>query len=210
MRIFGAGPSCSVSHSVGAASSSPSVSRPVISAITVGGSAAGSRILRPRLATVPSSASSRRICLSSTRSAFFKPNSRAISRVPILPGFARMKATMASRLGKPLSCFLFTYPRALPALFFAGGLDALAFAPDARMLAERLAGVGAETTAARTLGNFFGDQCHRAVEADVEHLVAGFEARIGLLVAHERAEAADTGGDRLAGFRMLADLARQR
>src|SRR3954452_22170329 len=66
------------------------------------------------------------IRFSSTRSAFLRPNSRAISRVPILPGFARMKATMASRAGKPLSCLLFTYPRALPALFFAGVLGAAA------------------------------------------------------------------------------------
>src|SRR4051812_29888685 len=125
MRIFGAGPFSSVSHSMGVASSSPSVSRPVMSATTVGGSAAGSWILRPRLAIAPSSASSRKMRFSSTRSAFFRPNSRAISRVPILPGFARMKATMASRPGKPLSCFLFTYPRALPALFFAGVLGAV-------------------------------------------------------------------------------------
>src|SRR6186713_2053488 len=68
---------------------------------------------------------------SSTRSAFFRPNSRAISRVPILPGFARTKATMASRLGKPLSYLRFTYPRALPALFFAGVLGAVGgFAAD--------------------------------------------------------------------------------
>ena len=33
---------------------------------------------------------------------------------------------MASRLGKPWSCFFFTYPRALPALFLAGVLDGLA------------------------------------------------------------------------------------
>src|SRR4051794_18067340 len=53
-----------------------------------------------------------------------------------------MKATMASRLGKPLSCFLFTYPRALPALFFAGGLDAAGFAADV---------LAAEATGARAL-----------------------------------------------------------
>src|SRR5260370_34908799 len=80
---------------------------------------------------------------SSTRSAFFRPNSRAISRVPmLLPGFARIKATMASRPGKPLSCFLFTYPRALPALFFAGGLDAAGLAADV---------LAAEATGARAL-----------------------------------------------------------
>ena len=36
-----------------------------------------------------------------------------------------MKATMVSRPGKPWSCFVFTYPRALPALFFAGVLGAV-------------------------------------------------------------------------------------
>src|SRR5207245_929061 len=116
---------------------------PVMSATTVGGRVAGSWIFRPRLATVPSSVSSRRMRFSSTRSAFFRPNSRAISRVPILPGFARIKATMASRLGKPLSCFLFTYPRALPALFFAGVLGAVAgFAADV---------LAADATGARAL-----------------------------------------------------------
>src|ERR1700692_4670221 len=68
---------------------------------------------------------------SSARSAFFRPNSRAISRVPmILPGFARIKATMASRLGKTLSRRWATrsasYPLALPALFLATGLVVLA------------------------------------------------------------------------------------
>src|SRR6195952_1254758 len=53
-----------------------------------------------------------------------------------------MKATMASRLGKPLSCLLFTYPRALPALFFAGGLVAAGFAADV---------LAAEATGARAL-----------------------------------------------------------
>ena len=79
-----------------------------------------------------------------------------------------------------------------------------------RMIAERLAGIGAETAAARALGDLLGDQRHRAIEPDVEHLVAGLEAGIGLLMAHERPEAAEAGRDRLAGLRMLADLARQR
>ena len=78
------------------------------------------------------------------------------------------------------------------------------------MLAERLARIGAEATAARPLGDLLRDQRHRAIEADVEHLIAGFQARIGLFVTHERAEAADAGGDRLAGFRMFSDFARQR
>ena len=106
MRIFGGSPLSTSSHSAGVAINSPSLSRPVMSAITVGGRAAGSLIFLPRLVIVPSSASSRRMRFSSTRSAFLRPNSRAISRVPTFPGCARMKATMASRLGKPLSrCF---------------------------------------------------------------------------------------------------------
>jgi hypothetical protein len=57
-----------------------------------------------------------------------------------------MKATIASRAGKPLSCFLFTYPRALPALFFAGVLEAGAgFATD--VFAEEATGARALLTA---------------------------------------------------------------
>src|SRR6266850_2201394 len=89
-------------------------------------SAAGSWICLPRLAMVPSSASSRRIRFSSMRSAFLRPNSRAISRVPIFPGCARIKATIASRSGKTLSRCFATYPLALPALFLATGFVVLA------------------------------------------------------------------------------------
>ena len=64
-------------------------------------------------------------------------------------------------------------------------------AAERRMIAQRLAGIGAEAAAARALGDLLRDQRHRAVEADVEHLVAGLEAGIGLLVLHERPEAAD-------------------
>src|SRR3954471_2542263 len=60
------------------------------------------------------------------RSAFFSPNSRAISRVPTFPGDPRMKATMASRAGKTLSRCFATYPLALPALFLATGFAGLA------------------------------------------------------------------------------------
>ena len=126
MRIFGGAPLSTSSHSVGVAINSPSASRPLISAITVAGRVAGSAIFLPRFSITPSSASSRRMRFSSARSAFFRPNSRAISRVPTLPGCARTKATMASRAGKPLSRCFATYPRALPALFFAGALAALA------------------------------------------------------------------------------------
>src|SRR5438309_10263484 len=143
MLILGGSPFSTSSHSVGVAVNSPSLSRPVMSAIMVAGRLAVSLIFLPRLAITPSSASSRRMRFNSTRSAFFRPNSRAISRVPILAGFARIKATMASRPGKPLSCFLFTYPRALPALFFAGVLGAVAgFAADV---------LAADATGARAL-----------------------------------------------------------
>ena len=105
----------------GVAINSPSLSRPVMSAITVGGSAAGSCSLRPRLAIVPSSASSRRMRFSSTRSAFFRPNSRAISRVPTLPGLRADEGDDGVPGRKAMvALFRFTYPRALPALFFAG------------------------------------------------------------------------------------------
>src|SRR5882672_7549415 len=79
-----------------------------------------------------------------------------------------------------------------------------------RMLAQRLAGIGAEAAAARAFQNLLGNQRDRPVEPDIEHFVAGLEAGIGFLVAHERAEAAKTRRDRLAGLRMPADLARQR
>src|SRR5215831_12573680 len=108
MRIFGGSPPSASSHSAGVAISSPSASRPVMSAITVTGSVAVSATFLPRFAIVPCSARSRSMRFSSTRSAFFRPNSRAISLVPTLPGFARMKATMASLPGKPLSRVRFT------------------------------------------------------------------------------------------------------
>src|ERR1700730_1161395 len=106
MRIFGGSPLSTSSHSAGVAINSPSLSRPVISAITVAGSTAGSPTFLPRCSIAPWSASSRRIRFSSARSAFFRPNSREISRVPTWPGCARMKATMASGSGKTSSrCF---------------------------------------------------------------------------------------------------------
>jgi len=108
MRIFGGSPLSTSSHSAGEAISSPSLSRPVMSASSVGGRLSGSEILRRFFLTMPSSASSRSMRLSSARSAFFRPNSRAISRVPTFPGFALMKATMAFRSGKPWSCLRFT------------------------------------------------------------------------------------------------------
>src|SRR6202163_426913 len=316
MRIFGGSPLSTSSHSVGVAINSPSLSRPVMSAIIVAGSAAVSLIFLPRLAITPSSESSRRMRFNSARSAFFRPNSRAISRVPTFPGWARRKATMASGLGKTLSpCFAtlsaclanallsrrlgglgggrFAHPRhrcarlaggfgfRLGRGFFrdrlfdrlrwlcicfrlgwfrrlgllgaplrlgaafghafvdqrdrfrqrdgvrrlvardrgvdaAGGdIGAIASVLDrdaakGRMIAQGFSGIGAKTTSARAFRNFFGNQRDGPVQSDVEHLVAGLQAGIGFLMAHERAEAAEARGDRLPGFRMPADLARQR
>src|SRR5258708_38074186 len=78
-----------------------------------------------------------------------------------------------------------------------------------RMLAQRLAGIGAEAAAARAFQNLFGNQRDRPVEPDIEYLVAGLEAGIGFLGAHERTETAKTRRDRLARLRMPADFARQ-
>src|ERR1700730_14792237 len=121
MRIFGGSPFSTSSHSVGVAINSPSLSRPVMSAITVAGRAASSLIFLPRFSIVPWSASSRRMRLSSTRSAFFRPNSRAISRVPTFPGCARMKATRASRSGKTLSRCFATLSACLAGALLGGG-----------------------------------------------------------------------------------------
>src|SRR5258707_450714 len=78
------------------------------------------------------------------------------------------------------------------------------------MIAQGLAGIGPEAPAAWAFCNVFSNQRHGTIEADVEHLVAGLEAGIGFLVADERAEAAEARGDRLAGLRMFSDFARQR
>ena len=48
------------------------------------------------------------------------------------------------------------------------------------MLTERLARIGAEASSPRTLGDLLRDQGHRAVEADVEDVVAGLQAGVGL------------------------------
>src|ERR1700722_20286331 len=79
-----------------------------------------------------------------------------------------------------------------------------------RVLAARAAGIGAETAFARTLGDLVGDQRHRPVLSDREHVVAGLEIGVGLAVLHIGTEAPDAGQDRLAVVGMLADLARQR
>ena len=78
------------------------------------------------------------------------------------------------------------------------------------MIAERLAGVGAEAALARTLGDFLRDEDHGAVEADGERIVAVVEIGVGFLMLNIRTEAADIRLDRLAGFRVQANNARQR
>ena len=64
------------------------------------GQGAGVMQLLRSASTRPSSASSRSMRLSSTRRSFFRLKARAISRVPILPGFSPMKARISSLLGK--------------------------------------------------------------------------------------------------------------
>src|SRR5581483_9405465 len=79
-----------------------------------------------------------------------------------------------------------------------------------RMLAERAAGLGAKSAAARRLQLLLRDQRDRAIETDAEHVVAGLEICVSLFVLHVGAIAADAGEDGLAGLRMTADCARQR
>ena len=64
--------------------------------------------------------------------------------------------------------------------------------------------------AASALGLLLGDDRHGAVEADREHVLDAFEIGVGAVMQHERPVAAEAGGDHLAGFGMLADIARQR
>src|SRR4029077_2720086 len=314
IRIFGGSPPSTSSHSAGMAISSPSLSRLVISASTVSGRISGSLMSLPRFLIVPLSASSRRIRFSSARSAFLRPNSRAISRVPTFPGCARMKATMASVVGKPLSRCLATLSACLASALLrnrfcrlrcrslrrhrsarlAGGLrfrlcrrllhrDLLgrpcrlcfrlglggccafgflapmpggtaAFCrpfidqrdrfrkrdvvrglvarnrgvdaagryigavtavldrnhPKGGVIAQWSARIGAKAPAPGPLGDFFRDQRHGPVETDVEHLVASLEACIGVFMTHEGSEAAESCGDRLAGFGMRTNDARRR
>ena len=59
-------------------------------------------------------------------------------------------------------------------------------------------------------GDLFGKNRDRAIEADVEQLFRVFQVRIGAVMQDEGTEAAETGGDLLAGFRVDADFARER
>src|SRR5262245_36741710 len=78
------------------------------------------------------------------------------------------------------------------------------------MLTERLARILLEPASARALGDLLGDQRDRAIEADAIDVVAGLQARIGLVVFHERTEAADACGDRFTRLRVATDFTRQR
>ena len=55
-----------------------------------------------------------------------------------------------------------------------------------------------------------GENIHRTVDADGEHVLRRVEVRIGAVMQHEGSEAAEIRHDRLAGFGMDADFARQR
>src|SRR5215472_2077271 len=101
-----------------------------------------------------------------------------------------MKATMASRDGKPRSCFCFTYPRAFPALFLAG-VFAAAFGFAADVLAAAATGARALLTASDfgLVAAFF-----------TAAFFAGFGAAPTLLSGSGFASA-------LAGFAALAFLA---
>ena len=56
----------------------------------------------------------------------------------------------------------------------------------------------------------FGEQRHRAVEADGEHILGRFQRGIAAVMLQIRPEAAEARHDRLADFGMQAHFARQR
>src|SRR3954470_21422015 len=122
--------------------------------------------------------------LSSTRSAFFSPNSRAISRVPTLPGCARTNARIVSGDGKFCSRDFGTYPLALPGFLLGAGFaglvgDVLALAVTgarALLMASDL-GLPAAFLAAAVLAGFFS----AASPLAASFFAAGFfAARFGL------------------------------
>src|SRR6266852_3984105 len=83
-------------------------------------------------------------------------------------------------------------------------------APLVRMLAQRAAWSGAEATLARTARALLLDQRHRTVQSDAQDVIAGREIGVGLAVLDIRAEAADSGNDRLTVIGVPAHLARKR
>ncbi len=78
-----------------------------------------------------------------------------------------------------------------------------------RMLAEFAPRGRAEAAALRGFQFLLGDQRDRAIEADIEDLVAVLEIGVNFSVLDIRPEASDAGEDRLAILRMRADRARQ-
>src|SRR3974390_2791002 len=59
------------------------------------------------------------------------------------------------------------------------------------MLAELLAWIGAEATAAAGISFFLCDQANRAIETDGQHVLAGIEIGVGLAVLHVRPAPSD-------------------
>src|SRR5262249_20011119 len=79
-----------------------------------------------------------------------------------------------------------------------------------RMVAERAAWIGAKAASARALGALLGNERHRSIKTDREHVFRGFEIGVSLAVPNVGSEQADAGADRLAVLGMAAHFARQR
>src|SRR5262245_34301233 len=77
-----------------------------------------------------------------------------------------------------------------------------------RVLAKLLDDVGAAASARGC--RLLGEKAHRAVQADLEHLFGGAEARILAVVLDIGSKAAEARRDRLARFRVQPDLAGER
>ena len=78
------------------------------------------------------------------------------------------------------------------------------------MFSKRPARIGAEAATTGPLGFLVGNQRHGAIEPDGEYIISCFEIGVSLGMLHIGAESTDTGQDRFAVFRVLADFARQR
>src|SRR5262249_44798000 len=79
-----------------------------------------------------------------------------------------------------------------------------------RMVAERPPRIGAEAASARPLGALLGNERHRSIETDSEHVFRRFEIGVCLAVLNIGSEPANAGADRLAILGMAAHFARQR
>src|SRR5438874_3126459 len=79
-----------------------------------------------------------------------------------------------------------------------------------RAALRMLADVAQQLRTAPLAGLGLGEHGDRAVQPDRQHIIVGAERGEDGTMLQIRAEAADPGGDRLAGFGMAADLARQR